>query len=82
MDEPITALDAIALSALRDAGQPVREAVLWERVRARGATATPELFLAALERLAELGHARVAFDHELPVRDPEPFQARAWRVVE
>lgn len=81
MENPITPLDGLVLDALRAAGQPVRESVLFERITARGADATPTRFLAALERLAELGHVHVAFDSELPPHDPEPFQARAWRVV-
>ena len=82
MEDAVTRLDSIVLDALRAAGEPVRESVLYERVEARGADASPARFLAALERLAELGHVHVAFDRELPVHDPEPFQARSWRVVE
>jgi hypothetical protein len=82
MEDGITRLDGIVLDALRAAGEPVREAVLYERVVARGSDAGPERFLAALERLAELGHAHVAFDRELPAHDPDPFQPRAWRVIE
>jgi hypothetical protein len=60
----------------------VREAVLYERVLAHGCDAGPELFLAALERLATFGHLHVAVDHELPARDPAPFQPRFWHVIE
>lgn len=81
MEDTITRLDATVLEALRAADAPVREAFLFERVRSRGEDAGPELFLSALERLAELGHVHVAFDHDTPSHDPEPFQPRLWRVV-
>lgn len=81
MEDTITRLDAAVLEALRAAGAPVRESFLFERIRDRGNDVAPEVFLTALERLAELGHVHVAFDHETPSRDPEPFQARVWRVV-
>ncbi len=75
-------LHETVLRALRDAGEPVREAVLFERVRARGADAAPEHFIDAMEHLASTGHVHVAFERDMPTRDPEPFQARLWRVVE
>ncbi|MFN8122314.1 MAG: hypothetical protein U0237_07780 [Thermoleophilia bacterium] len=49
---------------------------------APAATRRPETFSAALERLASLGHAHVAFDRDAPGRDPEPFEARMWRAVD
>jgi hypothetical protein len=69
------------MEALRAAHEPVREAVLYERVRAHGVQVDPDGFLAVLERLATLGHLRVAVDHELPARDPEPFQPRYYHPV-
>lgn len=77
-DDPITPLDHAILAALRAAGEPVRERVLFERA---GGGARPETFVAALERLAALGHAHVAFDRDANDRDPEPFEPRMWRVV-
>lgn len=78
-DDPLTPLDRAALAAMRAAGEPVRERVLFERA---GGDARPETFIAALERLASLGHAHVAFDRDAPGRDPEPFEPRMWRAVD
>ncbi|MCC6830436.1 MAG: hypothetical protein IT200_03740 [Thermoleophilia bacterium] len=77
-DDPITPLDRAILDALHAAGGPVRERVLFERA---GGNAQPSTFIAALERLAALGHAHVAFDRDAPGSDPEPFEARMWRAV-
>lgn len=77
-DDPITPLDRAILDALHAAGEPVRERVLFERA---GGEARPETFIAALERLAALGRAHVAFDRDAPGREPEPFEARMWRAV-
>lgn len=82
MSDDGTPLHDLVMEALRAAGEPVREAALFERVRARGADAGPERFIDAMEHLATHGHVHVAFDHDGPARDPEPFQARLWRVVE
>jgi hypothetical protein len=72
-----------ALATLRDAGEPLREAVLSERVvRRLGESVTPERFLAALERLVTEGHLRVAVEHDLPARDPAPFQARYYQLID
>ncbi len=74
--------EATLLDALRRAGEPVREAVLHERVVARGAELAPEETVALLERLAAEGHLRVSVAHDdRPVHDPEPFEPRLWRVV-
>ena len=67
--------------ALRAAGEPVREAVLYERVRDAGARIDAEVFVAVLERLATRGHVRMAVEHDLPTRDPEPFAPRFWSIV-
>jgi hypothetical protein len=69
------------LELLRAAGEPVREAVLYERIRERLDDVDPELLLAVLERLATLGQLHMAVEHELPGRDPAPFQPRFWHVV-
>ena len=81
MGDTTTPLDELLLDTLRDAGEPVREAVLHERVRERGSDDEPEVVIAALHRLGELGHVHVAFDRETPAHDPEPFQARMWRIL-
>lgn len=71
----------LTMEALRAAGEPVREAVLYERVLSRGADAEPADFIASLERLATRGHVRVNVEHDLPAHDPEPFAPRFWSVV-
>ncbi len=75
------AAGALALEVLRDAGEPVREAALHERVVARGVDLEPAAFIAVLERLASEGHLRVSFEHDSTTRDPEPFEPRFWSVV-
>jgi len=71
------------LAALRDAGEPVREAVLHERVgRRMSGPADPERFLACLEHLVTEGRLRVAVEHDLPARDPAPFEARYYLAVD
>jgi hypothetical protein len=67
------------LGALHDAHQPVREVVLFERVRERGADLAPEDFQAIVEDLVARGQIRVAVDHEGPARDPAPFEPRFYR---
>jgi len=66
------------LQALRDAGEPVRESVLYERVLARGADLDPQAFIAVLEHMGTDGRLHVAFDHDSAIRDPEPFAPRSW----
>ena len=78
---PDVALETEILEALRRAGEPVREAALYERVIAAGLDATPEHFLAATARLETLGYLQLSFDHETPAHDPEPFEPRYLRVV-
>jgi hypothetical protein len=76
-------LDELVLVALHRAGEPVREAVLYERVRsAAPMRLSPETFLASLDRLVTLRRAQVHIDHELPVRDPEPFSPRYYAARE
>jgi len=81
MSAPDPDLENAILTALRRAGEPVREAVLYERVTAAGHPADPEAFLGEVSRLETLGHLHVAFDHESRSPDPEPFEARFLRVV-
>ncbi len=78
---PDVALETAILEALRRAGEPVREAALYERVIAEGLEATPGHFLAAAARLETLGHLHLTVDHDTPAHDPEPFQPRYLRVV-
>jgi hypothetical protein len=77
----VSAAGAVALEVLRDSGEPVREAALYERVTARGVEVAPPAFVAVLERLATEGHVRVSFEHDSTVRDPEPFEPRFWSLV-
>lgn len=82
MNEQPSALDLRIMESLRAAREPLRESVLYERVNGREAVGA-DLFLAALERLATLGHVRVSVEHDRPLQhDPEPFQPRYWRVVD
>jgi hypothetical protein len=74
--EPIR--DAL-LSALREAHQPLRESVLYDRVRERGAAVSPDEFVAQAYDLVTRGLVRVAVEHDLPSHDPPPFQPRFYR---
>ena len=74
--EPIR--DAL-LGALREAHQPLRESVLYERVRERGAAVSPDEFVALAYDLVTRGLVRVAVEHDLPSHDPPPFQPRFYR---
>ena len=71
------------VAALRDAGEPVREAALFERVARRlPAGPTPEHFVATLAHLAVEHHVAIATDHEPPrVPDPAPFEGRYYRLL-
>ena len=75
-------VERTVVELLRRAGEPVREAALYERARSRHDGLTAALFLAALERLATLGHLHVSVEHGFRANDPEPFEPRFWRVVE
>ncbi|WP_217915137.1 hypothetical protein [Miltoncostaea marina] len=75
-------VEATLVELLRRAGGPVREAALYERARSRHDGLSAALYLAALERLATLGHLHVAVEHDFRANDPEPFGPRFWRVVE
>lgn len=80
-DAPDARLEDAILETLRRAGEPVREAALYERVRSAGLDATPERFLAATSRLETLGHLHLTVEHDRPAHDPEPFEPRYLRVV-
>jgi anti-sigma regulatory factor (Ser/Thr protein kinase) len=77
-----SALDDLIEGHLRRSHEPVREAVLYERVHRDAPTLTPRELIAVLERLASTGHLQMTVDDELPARDPEPFEPRSWRVLE
>ena len=66
---------------LRRAGEPVREAVLYERAHARLPDLTPSELLEVLEALAVRGNVNVTVERDLPAHDPEPFEPRFWRVI-
>jgi predicted component of type VI protein secretion system len=72
-------LSKLLLGALREAHQPLRESVLYERLLERGAAVSPEEFVSLAHDLATLGLVRVAVEHDLPARDPPPFQPRFYR---
>ena len=81
MDAYADRLGNAILDALRRAGEPVREAVLFERIRGGGIDVAPEPFLAEVARLETLGHLHLTVDHDTPAHDPEPFEPRYLRVV-
>lgn len=74
-------LVALVERLLRAAGEPVREAVLHERVSRERPDVTPEALIVVLERLAAAGRLHVTVEHDLPARDPAPFAARYWRLT-
>ena len=69
------------LRHLRASGEPVREAFLFERVRADGVDVDGEAFIAVLMRMEVEGHVHVDPARD-EVRDPQPFQPRFWRVIQ
>jgi hypothetical protein len=81
MDERDAAIGRSVEEHLRRAREPVREAALYERVRADVSDVAPEELIGILEMLAARGRLHVAVEHDLPARDPEPFEPRFWRVV-
>ena len=84
MTEPVdTHLLQAIVAHLRSAGEPVREAVLFERVAAGLRPApTTDHFLAALTMLEAHGRVRMRVEHDLPAHDPAPFQPRYYFVVQ
>jgi hypothetical protein len=81
MEELRSSVEVLVMDVLRAAGEPLRESVLYERVRDRRDDVDPELLLAVLGGLATTGHLHVALEHDMPGRDPAPFQARFWHPV-
>lgn len=84
MDPASTTLGEIereVLDALRRAREPVREAFLYERLRASGIAIDAERFIAIAERLAVLGHLLMVPEHDLPSRDPPPFEPRYYHLI-
>lgn len=67
---------------LRASGEPVREAFLYERVRADGVDVSGEDFIGVLLRLEVEGHLRVDPLRDDRRADPDPFEPRYWRVTE
>jgi adenylosuccinate lyase len=80
---PDIALRDAIMAALRDAGEPVREAALFERVARRlPSTPTPGHFVQTLAHLAVEHHVAIAIDHEPPrLPDPAPFEGRYYRLL-
>lgn len=77
------ALRRAIMESLRLASEPIREAVLFERVSSRVTHApSPQHFLDTAEHLAVEGHLAVVIDHEdTGQRDPDPFRACYYRLV-
>ena len=80
-DDRVNHIEDAVLRHLRAAGEPVREAFLFERVRADGVGVDGEGFIAVLMRMEVEGHVHVDPARD-EVRDPTPFQPRFWRVIE
>jgi len=77
------ALRAAIMESLRLASEPIREAVLFERVSTRVTHApSPQHFLDTADHLAVEGYLAVMMDHEdTGRRDPEPFRPCYYRLV-
>jgi steroid delta-isomerase-like uncharacterized protein len=71
----------VILTVLRDANEPVREAVLYDRALDRGADIEADGFLCVLEELVTVGWVRLSVDHDTPANDPPPFGPRFYRPV-
>lgn len=74
------AIRGAVMRHLRASGEPVREAVLYERIAAEGVHADGTDVIAVLMRLEVEGHVHVDPARD-EVRDPAPFQPRFWRVI-
>jgi hypothetical protein len=68
----------LALQALDEARQPLRESVLYERVIERGGALSDGEFVALMAEMATLGMVRLTVEHDLPAGDPEPFGPRFY----
>jgi hypothetical protein len=76
-------LSQVILDALRQAREPVREAILYERVT--GLVEPPpsaERFIAVVSHLVAEGRLRIDVEHELEVDDPAPFEPRYYRHLD
>jgi predicted ester cyclase len=71
----------VILTVLRDAEEPVREAVLYDRALDRGADIEADGFLCVLEELVTVGRVRLSVDHDTPAKDSPPFGPRFYRPV-
>lgn len=80
MADRVNQIEDAVLRHLRASGEPVREAFLFERVRADGVDVDGEGFIAVLMRMEVEGHVHVDPARD-EVRDPAPFQPRFWRVI-
>ncbi len=71
------------IAALRAAGEPVREAALYERIAVQVVEPpTPKHFIATLTHLAVEHHIAIVPDHEPPpTPDPSPFERRYYRLI-
>lgn len=79
--ERVNQIEDAVLRHLRASGEPVREAHLFERVRADGVDVDGEGFIAVLMRMEVEGHVHVDPARD-EVADPAPFQPRFWRVIQ
>ncbi len=81
MADRVNQIEDAVLRHLRASGEPVREAFLFERVRADGVDVDGDGFIAVLMRMEVEGHVHVDPARD-EVRDPAPFQPRFWRVIQ
>ncbi len=81
MADRVNQIEDAVLRHLRASGEPVREAFLFERVRADGVDVDGDGFIAVLMRMEVEGHVHVDPARD-EVRDPVPFQPRFWRVIQ
>jgi hypothetical protein len=68
----------LARQALDEAGQPLRERVLYERVLERGGALSDDEFVALMAEMATLGMVRLSVEHDRRAGDPEPFGPRFY----
>lgn len=81
MADRVNQIEDAVLRHLRASGEPVREAFLFERVRADGMDVDGDGFIAVLMRMEVEGHVHVDPARD-EVHDPAPFQPRFWRVIQ
>lgn len=80
-DAHVERVEAGITKHLRASGEPVREAFLYERVRADGVDVSGAEFITVLLRLEVEGHLHMDPVHD-ERRDPAPFEPRFWRIVD